>query len=141
MPEGIHDRNADIWEPLLAVADAVGGDWPERARVTAVTLVMLSRERETSLCLRLLSDLRSIFGNADTHSTVSLLDALLNLNESPWEILEGGHSTIAGWRLAFVITKSNRRSSVLVTLPPEDMPVRILETLGRGIFHALRQEA
>jgi hypothetical protein len=89
MPEGIHDRNADIWEPLLAVADAVGGAWPERARVTAVTLVMLSRERETSLGLRLLFDLRSIFGNADTLSTVSLLDALLNLNESPWGDIRG----------------------------------------------------
>ena len=28
MPEGIEDRNADVWEALLAVADAAGGDWP-----------------------------------------------------------------------------------------------------------------
>ncbi|WP_254706431.1 bifunctional DNA primase/polymerase [Streptomyces lunaelactis] len=27
------DRPADVWEPLLAVADAAGGNWPERARV------------------------------------------------------------------------------------------------------------
>ncbi len=26
LPEGIEDRNADVWEPLLAVADAAGGD-------------------------------------------------------------------------------------------------------------------
>jgi hypothetical protein len=25
MPEGIQDRDADVWEPLLAVADLVGG--------------------------------------------------------------------------------------------------------------------
>src|SRR5207249_555475 len=30
MPDGITDRNADLWEALLAVADAAGGSWPER---------------------------------------------------------------------------------------------------------------
>ena len=30
MPAGIADRDADVWEPLLAIADAAGGDWPER---------------------------------------------------------------------------------------------------------------
>ena len=28
MPAGIEDRNADVWEALLAVADLAGGDWP-----------------------------------------------------------------------------------------------------------------
>lgn len=28
MPEGVTDRPADVWEPLLAVADAAGGHWP-----------------------------------------------------------------------------------------------------------------
>ncbi len=27
MPDRITDRNADCWEPLLAVADAAGGGW------------------------------------------------------------------------------------------------------------------
>jgi len=35
LPAGIEDRNADIWEPLLAIADAAGGHWPERARCSA----------------------------------------------------------------------------------------------------------
>lgn len=39
MPAGITDRAADAWEPLLAVADAAGGEWPERARQAAVVLV------------------------------------------------------------------------------------------------------
>ena len=42
MPDGITDRDADVWEPLLAVADAAGGEWPERARVAAVALVALA---------------------------------------------------------------------------------------------------
>ena len=28
LPDGIVDRNADVWEPLIAVADLVGGDGP-----------------------------------------------------------------------------------------------------------------
>jgi uncharacterized protein DUF3631 len=39
LPIEIQDRDADVWEPLLAIADAIGGDWPAKARVTAVTLV------------------------------------------------------------------------------------------------------
>jgi hypothetical protein len=30
IPPSINDRDADVWEPLLAVADAAGGDWPLR---------------------------------------------------------------------------------------------------------------
>ena len=33
MPPEIQDRDADVWEPLLAVADFVGGDW-SKARVS-----------------------------------------------------------------------------------------------------------
>jgi hypothetical protein len=29
MPEGIADRNADVWEALFSVADAAGGEWPK----------------------------------------------------------------------------------------------------------------
>ena len=32
MPEVLHDRAQDNWEPLIAIADAAGGDWPKRAR-------------------------------------------------------------------------------------------------------------
>jgi hypothetical protein len=38
IPEGVNDRAADIWEPLLALADIAGGVWPEKARRAAVGL-------------------------------------------------------------------------------------------------------
>ncbi len=84
MPTGIEDRDADVWEPLLAVADAAGGDWPERARVAAVTLVTLSKESTPSMGIRLLSDLRVVFGDCEAMSTESVLSALHALDESPW---------------------------------------------------------
>src|SRR5207249_230683 len=38
IPSSLNDRAADIWEPLLALADLAGGDWPELARQAAVSL-------------------------------------------------------------------------------------------------------
>ncbi len=91
MPEGIEDRNADIWEALLAVADLAGGHWPERARVTAVTLVTHSQGRGMSLGVLLLRDLRDVFAEANTDrlSTEALLNALTEIDESPWGDLRG----------------------------------------------------
>jgi putative DNA primase/helicase len=33
--DALNDRARDLWRPLQAIADAVGGGWPERARHTA----------------------------------------------------------------------------------------------------------
>jgi hypothetical protein len=91
MPEGVNDRPADVWEPLLAVADAVGGDWPERARAACVALVAESREKSASLGVRLLADLRRVFGDRDMMRTTDILIALNGLDEAPWgEITKGG---------------------------------------------------
>jgi antitoxin (DNA-binding transcriptional repressor) of toxin-antitoxin stability system len=89
MPDGIADRDADIWEALLAVADAAGGDWPTRARVAAVALVADSKAGSPSLGIRLLSDLRDIFGNEDAMSTEAIITALRELDEAPWNDLKG----------------------------------------------------
>jgi hypothetical protein len=89
MPDGISDRNADVWEALLAVADAAGEAWPERARVAAVALVALSKESTPSLGIRLLADLRKAFGDAAVLSTEQLLRELIALDESPWGDLKG----------------------------------------------------
>src|SRR5262249_29711887 len=35
MPDGVEDRNADIWEPLLAVAEIAGSHWVRLARKAA----------------------------------------------------------------------------------------------------------
>jgi Protein of unknown function (DUF3631) len=89
MPAGIADRNADVWEALLAVADAAGGTWPERARVTAVTHVTDAMGGTPSLGVRLLADLRTIFGDSEHMLTVSILEALNGLDEAPWGDLRG----------------------------------------------------
>jgi hypothetical protein len=90
LPEGITDRNADVWEPLIAIADVVGGEWPARARAAAVALVAEATEREPSLGVRLLADLRSIFKEAEAMPTEEILRELNSLKEAPWSGLKGG---------------------------------------------------
>jgi hypothetical protein len=89
MPDGIEDRNADMWEALLAVADAARGDWPTKAREAAVALVTSAREAEPSLGIRLLADLKEIFCDAQEMATEDILQKLHALKESPWNDLRG----------------------------------------------------
>src|SRR5262245_56250351 len=53
LPPAIQDRDADIWESLVAVADAIGGDWPTRARDAAIALLAEAKERDPTLGVRL----------------------------------------------------------------------------------------
>jgi uncharacterized protein DUF3631 len=38
MPDALHDRAQDNWEPLIAIADLAGGGWPKLARDAASAL-------------------------------------------------------------------------------------------------------
>jgi hypothetical protein len=44
LPPSLNDRAADVWEPLLALADLAGGDWPQLARQAAVSLTSIASE-------------------------------------------------------------------------------------------------
>jgi Protein of unknown function (DUF3631) len=84
----LEDRAADTWEPLVAVADLAGGDWPQRARTAAqvMTAAEAQHEEDTSASVRLLGDLREVFDQADAEALYSatILDALHKLDEAPW---------------------------------------------------------
>jgi hypothetical protein len=89
MPDGITDRNADVWEALLAVADAAGGPWPNLSREAAVALVADAKAASPSLGVRLLTDLRTIFQDKEALSTAEMLSALTDMDEAPWGDLKG----------------------------------------------------
>lgn len=99
MPDGVQDRAADVWEPLLALADAAGGEWPTRARVAAVALVALAADQPATLGIRLLDDIRTCFNTTpsdplnyvEVHALASatLVERLCELDESPWADLRG----------------------------------------------------
>jgi hypothetical protein len=91
MPDGITDRAADIWEPLLAVADAAGGDWPERGRSAAVAICNARAQRDPSLGVLLLGDCQRLFTERDVDrlTTENLVEALTGLDDAPWGDLRG----------------------------------------------------
>lgn len=89
LPEGITDRAADVWEPLIATAEAAGGDWPARVRAAAVFMVAEQSEKPPTLGVRLLADIRTVLGDGDAIRTTDLLDRLCNLETAPWANLKG----------------------------------------------------
>jgi len=70
----------------IAIADLAGGSWPDRARRACIRLVNAAAEADAdnSASLRLLTDLRSIFGATDKLYTGTILDRLRNIEDSPW---------------------------------------------------------
>ena len=84
MPPGIEDRDADAWEPLLAVADEAGDDWPERARDAAVYLTKAHVDDLTK-GVELLAHIREAFGDADKlHTSNSSSTALQGTRALGW---------------------------------------------------------
>lgn len=90
IPSSLDDRAADVWEPLLAIADELGGDWPQRARVAAVNLCAGRKDAgQESVAFRLLVACRDAFDafTADRLKTVTLLGWLLESSE--WSDMDG----------------------------------------------------
>lgn len=85
----LEDRAADTWEPLISVADVAGGDWPRRARTAALKLVRAesAADVEGSMGVRLLADIRDIFGGLTKVSFLpsrDLVTRLHRIDEAPW---------------------------------------------------------
>ena len=64
VPEALdvnNDRAKDVWEPLLTIAEAAGGEWPERARKAGRALAGETVEEEDDFGVQLLGDIRGLF--------------------------------------------------------------------------------
>ena len=87
LPGELGDREQDCWEPLLAVADAAGGEWSRWSRQAAVR-ISTDRGGETdSWGIRLLRDIRPLYADAgaDRLTSEDIVKHLGDMEESPWE--------------------------------------------------------
>jgi hypothetical protein len=102
LPAEVTDRRADIWEPLLTVADLAGGRWPDIARVAAVADVADSKGNRQSLGVLLLRDLKAIFDkHGSKHiSSEAVCTDLKGMEESPWYSIRRDGSPIDARGLA-----------------------------------------
>jgi hypothetical protein len=109
----LEDRAADTWEPLIALADYAGGDWPHLARSAALALLADREEAaEVPLKVRLLMDCRAAFAGAPALPSIALLNRLRADEEAPWADLAGTGLTVR--RLAAILREydvcpANRR--------------------------------
>jgi putative DNA primase/helicase len=85
VPDTLHDRAADNWRPLLAIAEAAGGTWPALAREAAEALSS-SGDGDASVRVQLLRDIRDIFVTRSALRIPSedLTKALAEMVERPW---------------------------------------------------------
>jgi Protein of unknown function (DUF3631) len=104
VPTSLHDRAADNWRPLLAIADLAGGSWPERARQAIAALEILDAEDE-DLGTLLLRDLREVFTTkkADRLPSGEICKTLAALHDRPWPTLCHG-KPITPHRLSRMLT-------------------------------------
>jgi hypothetical protein len=87
LPDELTDRQQDISEPLLAIADLAGGEWPEKARCALIKLCCQSED--ASLGVKLLTAIRGIFdaAGADKLTTKDILEALVATeDDAPWAL-------------------------------------------------------
>jgi putative DNA primase/helicase len=85
VPGSIINREADNWRPLLAIAEAAGGNWPERARQIATEFA--GEVDDDSRRTQLLVDIRAAFQvqkETDRISSETLVTYLIGLEDRPW---------------------------------------------------------
>jgi hypothetical protein len=87
LPEELNDRAQDISEPLVAIADLAGGEWPDKLRHAVVKLC--GQEEDADIGVRLLGASKSVFDStgADKIATENLLQALVAVEDGPWALM------------------------------------------------------
>ncbi|HEY6252126.1 MAG TPA: DUF3631 domain-containing protein [Candidatus Angelobacter sp.] len=106
-PPNLSPRRRDMSEPLLQLADFIGGPWPIRIREALTDIFQAETAFELRYSRQLLADLRDCFAHnnyPERLSTAALLDWMHTLPTRPWDV-EGSITarTFARLLLAFDI--------------------------------------
>ncbi|MDH3690869.1 MAG: DUF3631 domain-containing protein, partial [Gammaproteobacteria bacterium] len=108
LPPQLHDRAADNWEPLLAIAERAGGDWLRRAAEAAQALTKSDGD-EDGADIQLLADIRDILRNREYIPPGDLHTKLLALDDRPWAEWSKG-SPITKRKIGDVLRKFDIKS-------------------------------
>jgi hypothetical protein len=80
---GLRDRQRDICNPLLKIAEIAGGNWPSRL-ADALTKILGTRGDDESIGSVLLTDIRNIFAEREKMFSEDLAASLSKIETSPW---------------------------------------------------------
>jgi len=110
IPDELQNRQADNWRALIAVADAVGGDWPARARRAALNLTAAKTDDDNGVLL--LRDIRRVFEDSREGwlGAEALADRLVALPETPWAEWRRGEKPITSRGVAKLLEAFEIRS-------------------------------
>ena len=79
---GLYNRVADNWRPLFAIAELIGGDWPEKVKQAAAELNKDTDTQGTAILL--LEDLAELFSKRDKLTSAEICEHLAGFKERPW---------------------------------------------------------
>jgi hypothetical protein len=99
LPAGAFNRLADNWRPLFAIAEVVGGDWPQRAARAFALLTSQDDVDAHGIGTILLADVRTLFNEAATDRMFSkaLVDSLVAMADEPWSEAHRGREINENW--------------------------------------------
>jgi hypothetical protein len=112
IPVELHDRAAEVWRLLLAIADAAGGEMPRRAREGAVALhgdPLLVEETETVRTLRAVCEIFDASGQEQL-PTPHIVKNLVERDDGPWaewwgKMVTSGDMKGPGYRLGKIFRR------------------------------------
>lgn len=132
LPSGVFNRLADNWRPLFAIAESIGGNWPQRAVSAFSKLTSREDTDAQGIGAMLLADVWQAFrsSGAVRMFSKSLVESLLQMTDRPWPEANRGKPITETW-LA--------RKLRLFTIAPK--LIRVGDAVGRGYELADFQEA
>lgn len=93
LPEELNDRAQDNSRCLCAIADAAGGDWPQRIRAALVGMAAArAGDEPKSRGVMLLTDIADIlerWKGSEIRSS-DLVQELVDIEDGPWAVWKGG---------------------------------------------------
>jgi hypothetical protein len=87
MPESLTDRQEDIWEPLLAIADSIGCDVPELARKAALALCN-NGDDDLGYGTKQLLAIKKVVGDQERITSADLINGLWEDDALPSKLME-----------------------------------------------------
>lgn len=124
LPDGVEDRAAEIWEPLITIADLADERWGVWAREACVYFLGRPSMEEKPRNIRLLEDIRTVLDGRESIPTVDLCVLLNGLEGAEWGMTPGGiqpydlSRTLRPFGVAPVRIRDGRRTYKGYTLSP-----------------------
>ena len=105
MPDCLTDRQEDIWEPLLAISDSIGGDVPKLAREAARALCSSDDEGLGYGTVQLVAIRNAVWEVQGRIKSSELIDRLFEEDALPSKLMEDekpNYKKIGHWLSKFI---------------------------------------